>query len=237
MAEQSPYSTLQQYHGGTVSSFIPTITYPFYASTSYVQSYIPPYDFDMNHQQQTSGMPPEHDVQIHAPVPTPAYSALLSSMERTDRTPTPQHPVQSLPVPSVGQAIYSSQQSEPLAASGSNSHGYIADDHYVSVQQPTFPTPCELLTELATNERSSSGPRLAAQTHVLEHPDALSGPASSHTSTSASLSAPSSSDADDDECNPAQQKFDPPSSKKPVNQRKARFRAVAENIGFRSTDP
>lgn len=172
---------------------------------------------------------PETSVHIHAPVPVSAYSALLPSIDESARSPTPQpHP---LSVRAIRAALPNSGTAQIPARDDTKPSIPIVC--YASVPQQTFPTPCELLSELTAHDRACaeiSPPHRPqpAPSHGNRH---LRGEVLAADQCVASLSQP------DAKGMKAVRRTRANPAKKPETQRKAHFRAIAENIGFKPTDP
>ncbi|PSR76257.1 hypothetical protein PHLCEN_2v8574 [Hermanssonia centrifuga] len=170
--------------------------------------YLPPYEV-----QEQSQQPRAYEVHsnlsplIHAPIPISAYSTLLPSIEQS----------QPLVHSQTKQDCFTSAESVvPAFVACEAQEHYGPLDCYVDAPQATFPTPCELLNELAARDRAA---------HLFP-----SDPGAS--------SSMSSADEHLAKSKPKKTwKSRPVTNGKPENQRKAYFRSVAENVGFKPTDP
>ena len=148
--------------------------------------------------------PPEFSVhniaEIHAPIPISPYSTLIPPpTSGTGHAPNSH-------VSSTENATHLQSQSTTNLATNVNQNTPLT--RYTAGPQGTFPTPCDLLSDLSSKEQDAS--------RGSETPDI-----SSSKSKSKTVKAPKSD------------------SEKPAaeNQRKAYFRGVSENVGFKLTDP
>ncbi|KAK7694856.1 hypothetical protein QCA50_002044 [Cerrena zonata] len=145
--------------------------------------------------------PPVEVQEIHAPIPISPYSSLIpppasggnhASSSRINANPD--HPAQLHSQSAVNLASHVESDTSPL-------------DHYMNAPQVTFPTPCDILNDLAAKNQDPS--------QRSDTPDITTPKPKARTL-----------------------KASKPDSEKPTeNQRKAYFRGVAENVGFKLTDP
>ncbi|THH02141.1 hypothetical protein EW026_g683 [Hermanssonia centrifuga] len=199
----SPYSQPDQHQ------YLFQADYPLCDPISFTSPslYLPPYEVQ-EHSQQPRACDAHSDLSplIHAPIPISAYSTLLPSIEQS----------QPLIHSQSKHDYYTSAESVvPAFVACEPQEPYSSLDCYVDAPQAMFPTPCELLSELAARDRAA---------HLF--------PSDSGTSSSMSNAAELA------KTKPKKSwKSRPVTNGKPENQRKAYFRSVAENVGFKPTDP
>lgn len=170
-------------------------------------------------------------------MPISAYSTLLPHVTRyTPSTPAPPaatfHSVgypSSYTVPPV--IVKSSPPPEPLIPAGPAPQldaKLLNPLELYDSPQTTFPTPSELLTELAQRDLAAG---------ITPHPELRMsvGPTPRAASPSAEPKRPPRRSKKQRAKTPAALR--PPEPGKPDNLRKSYFRSLAENVGFQSTDP
>ncbi|THH30059.1 hypothetical protein EUX98_g4113 [Antrodiella citrinella] len=182
--------------------------YPFYPQPNPVQDYTHTH-LNMQYPEQ------DHSVHIHSPIPVSAYSTLLPSL--------PENASQQTPAPSFSQPASVSSADQPSGASlASPSPGasQAHPDQYVHTPQVMFPTPCDLLNDLAVRDRHS-----AQATSLHKHTQLQD----DHTAPDTNPKTKSRSSS--------RKKQSGQGAVRPENQRKAYFRSVADNVHFQPTDP
>ncbi|EMD42213.1 hypothetical protein CERSUDRAFT_120988 [Gelatoporia subvermispora B] len=191
-------------------SFGSLVQPPFQASYTFLPYHSATYDPSANSTQYVetysgadslASYPSE--LPLHAPIPLSGYSSLLGSAPPVAPTSEPPIPVgahRSVAVTIPAHDV----SSTPRALSDNRS----PLEYYGNTPQVMFPTPCELLTDISTRDRSASGSTNTNGTEAAEVAEAANAPRKSKSS-----------------------------EKQPENQRKAYFRAVAESVGFQPTDP
>ncbi|KAH8102472.1 hypothetical protein BXZ70DRAFT_784319 [Cristinia sonorae] len=161
---------------------------------------------------------PDNPVLIHQPIPISAYSTLLPQVpETSSQDPSTPSPSQATPAaPDLTQEQSHDEQEEdasPEPAATTDIQG--GTDQFVHAPQVMFPTPCDLLNDLAMRNRSSIPTSLpGSQPLAQSSPDGTAKLTKGRTASARKTKAP-----------------------RPENQRKAYFRSVAHNVGFDPTDP
>ncbi|KAL6310018.1 hypothetical protein BKA93DRAFT_745790 [Sparassis latifolia] len=197
----SYYTVSDERYSSAISSHMsyPAFSYPqentYDGFDYYPSQYVQP-------TSELPDCPPQ--LPLHAPIPISGYSTLIAP-------PIPLSPTPPTPVGSTSPTT--SPHDSPSSSQGSSS-GTNPLDIYGNAPQVTFPTPSELLTDLAACGRNGTG---------LSD---LRPPAPASSSEPASV----------DEAAPATKKTKS-GGKHAETQRKVYFRAVAESVGFQPTDP
>ena len=211
----------------------PHVEYLIYDPTSEAHRVSSEHDVGIGHSSPyASSATADTALPIHAPVPISAYSTLLPSIHQSPRSPTPQPLMETAALP----------KAEPTYA-----HATAADEDvkpfnpialYVDMPQKTFPTPCELLSELTARDQLADTalpyPLRSATDHA-NHPQDFACGSSGRVSPLSPAAEAFTLDAD--AASKASRRGRVHPVKKPETQRKAHFRAIAENIGFKPTDP
>ncbi|KAF7799038.1 hypothetical protein EIP86_010268 [Pleurotus ostreatoroseus] len=224
-AEPCPYPStlLQQYNSGSYAQSDPSVQ--GYAPP--VEAYPPPaYDYavyDSAPQVYTELADPPPP--IHAPIPISAYSSLLPAIQYHTPTPRPavEPPAAAAPPPHVPSS------NGLVATPAGDAQAHTSPEHHAGAPHTTFLTPCQLLVSTQGQGQPLLTPHGAQQTH---DDVSSSAPSSPCTSISSSEVDPESSLEQDGLLEDGSR-----SAKRPENQRKARFRSVADRVGFTPTDP
>jgi hypothetical protein len=166
------------------------------------------YSYPPIHDQSYDYSDTQTQIHLHAPVPVPVpYGP--PHVANSSRQITP---------PYVDQTYYDQHVPYPPSLNQAPPPTTTANtdilDYYANAPQLLFPTPSELLTDLST----PSAPISATLSSSLSHPTQREQSQSSERSNETPASAA-------------------PNTSKTESQRKARQRAVAEEIGFIPTDP
>ena len=183
---------------------------------------------------------------IHSPIPVSAYSTLLAhvqraSQESTSSSPHSQPEASHVPSQAGGHshpAIIRLSPAPQHALPFPTSSVEVDEDttprstlEEYCAQQVTFPTPSELLSNLAQNEASSASvPEHSAQAPTVEVTDASPSPSRDPTPPAQRVPKAKSRAKVPTVLQPAQ-------PGRPENLRKSYFRSVADNVGFQPTDP
>ncbi|OBZ79941.1 hypothetical protein A0H81_00919 [Grifola frondosa] len=154
-------------------------------------------------------------VPLHAPVPISGYSSLLPATPAVSTQHAPAIASSSTPTQStVSSSPMSAHPAEASPITPESTEQPSPLEAYSNAPQILFPTPSELLTDLHSRGRGDCAP-------PIEQRGGSDGKVS-RSSASGTRKVKEET---------------PVSDKQPENQRKAYFRAVAESIGFRPTDP
>lgn len=162
--------------------------------TGFLQAPFQPVEYPMRYP------PAEVQSEIHAPIPISPYSTLIPS-------PTASNNHASTPRVNHNSENSEQIQSQPVATHPDQVESVSPLNRYMNAPQVTFPTPCDILNDLAGGDQEES--------ETSDTPDITTPKPKAKT-----VKAPKSD------------------SEKPAeNQRKAYFRGVSENVGFKLTDP
>ncbi|KAJ3480867.1 hypothetical protein NLI96_g8053 [Meripilus lineatus] len=226
------YNPANHHHSNLVTSY--SDSFPSHAFQEGVPAYptLPPYYAQGGSQYISYPNTPSYNQQpghVFCPPPIAGQNLHLEypSEETTSvqiHAPVPVSPYTSL-LPASGTPDSAAQSTPRISAVPSPSesiphlhHSTLQEksplDQYINAPPATFPTPCDLLNELSARDKVGCAMPPSVPTARPQ------------------FGAPAMS------CDSGKPKLErKPTDKKPENQRKAYFRAVAENVGFTPTNP